>query len=107
MRVVLLTGAIVAQVAAAPFADTALTMLHVLERDRVAQLRAEAEELRLVERIAFAFHAPKELDGIRRAFLDRAGLLPTADEAVDAGARLFAAVEKLGWVPNTALAEEA
>jgi hypothetical protein len=96
MRVVLATGQRVADVALQPFADTALTMLHLLERERVEQLDAEARELRLVERVALAFHEPQRLNDERRGFLDRAGLLPSHDDAHDAGRELLAQALRAG-----------
>lgn len=101
MRVVLATGQLAATVAAQPFGDTALTLLHLLERERVAAIADEARELRLVERVAFAFHEPARLADERRDYLDRAGLLPTREAAHDQGLRLLAAFQRAGFTQDT------
>lgn len=82
----------------------ALWHLLPLEREEAEAARVvrEAEELRLVGRLAYAFHEPAKLQGEHRAFMDRVGeqlgLVPSAEQARAEGAELLALARAQGWI---------
>lgn len=93
MRVAVATGRPVLDVARDPFAWTAVTFARLEDLDRQATATRDAEELRLAERIALAFHEPAKLAAERRALADR--LRPRVS-AADARARARQLAQRLG-----------
>jgi len=84
----------------ASLAFYALWQLFPLEREelRAQRVTRESEELRLVGRMAYAFHEPAKLQEEHRAFVDALGLLPSAEQALAEGAEMLALARAQGWI---------
>jgi len=89
------------------FAATAYAFYLMLLGEREEALARETADLRRAELTNLAVWDPERLAAERQDLMDRAGLLPSAEEARSESARLDEVVRRMGWLPDAAEPTEA
>lgn len=84
----------------APYHQTVWAYCHLLQRDRLEDLRDRGRELRTAGLMTLAFHEPKKLNEEHQRLLAAAGLLGAPESPDDARARALALVADVARVDS-------